>query len=52
MVLHLYDASEDSLQRMKALAYWGVQDAIYFGGEHLQQLASKPPKRCRGSQPR
>ena len=37
-VLHLYNASEDSLRRMKALGLvWGVQDGLYFGGERLQQ---------------
>ncbi len=37
-VLHLYNASEDSLKRMKALGLvWGVQDGLYFGGERLQQ---------------
>lgn len=36
-VLHLYNASEDSLKRMKALGLiWGVQDGPYFGGERLQ----------------
>jgi predicted amidohydrolase YtcJ len=36
-VLHLYDASEDSLKRMQALGLiWGVQDGLYFGGERLQ----------------
>jgi predicted amidohydrolase YtcJ len=36
-VLHLYNASEDSLKRMKALGLiWGVQDGLYFGGERLQ----------------
>ena len=37
-VLHLYDASEDSLARIKQLGLiWGVQDGLYFGGERLQQ---------------
>jgi predicted amidohydrolase YtcJ len=37
-VLHLYDASEDSLRRMQALGLiWGVQDGLYFGGERLQK---------------
>jgi predicted amidohydrolase YtcJ len=37
-VLHLYDASEDSLKRMKSLGLiWGVQDGLYFGGERLQR---------------
>jgi predicted amidohydrolase YtcJ len=36
-VLHLYNASEDSLKRMKSLGLiWGVQDGLYFGGERLQ----------------
>jgi predicted amidohydrolase YtcJ len=36
-VLHLYDASEDHLKRMKSLGLvWGVQDGLYFGGERLQ----------------
>jgi predicted amidohydrolase YtcJ len=37
-VLHLYNASEDSLKRMKSLGMvWGVQDGLYFGGERLQR---------------
>src|ERR1700709_984143 len=37
-VLHLYNASEDSLKRMKTLGLvWGVQDGLYFGGERLQR---------------
>ena len=37
-VLHLYNASEDSLKRMKSLGLvWGVQDGLYFGGESLQR---------------
>jgi predicted amidohydrolase YtcJ len=37
-VLHLYNASEDNLKRMKALGLvWGVQDGLYFGGEKLQR---------------
>jgi predicted amidohydrolase YtcJ len=37
-VLHLYNASEDSLKRMEALGLvWGVQDGLYFGGERLQK---------------
>ena len=37
-VLHLYDASEGSLARIKQLGLiWGVQDGLYFGGERLQQ---------------
>jgi predicted amidohydrolase YtcJ len=37
-VLHLYNASEDNLKRMKSLGLvWGVQDGPYFGGERLQR---------------
>jgi predicted amidohydrolase YtcJ len=37
-VLHLYNATEDNLRRMKALGLvWGVQDGLYFGGERLQK---------------
>jgi predicted amidohydrolase YtcJ len=37
-VLHLYNVSEENLQRMKSLGLiWGVQDGLYFGGERLQQ---------------
>jgi predicted amidohydrolase YtcJ len=37
-VLHLYNASEDNLKRMKTLGLiWGVQDGLYFGGERLQK---------------
>jgi predicted amidohydrolase YtcJ len=37
-VLHLYDASEDSLRRIKQLGLiWSVQDGPYFGGERLQR---------------
>jgi predicted amidohydrolase YtcJ len=37
-VLHLYNASEQSLARIKKLGLiWGVQDGPYFGGERLQQ---------------
>ncbi len=37
-VLHLYNASEDSLSRIKKLGLiWGVQDGPYFGGERLQK---------------
>src|ERR1700722_15741905 len=39
-VLHLYNASDDSLKRMQALGLiWGVQDGLYFGGERLQKDA-------------
>jgi predicted amidohydrolase YtcJ len=35
-IAHLNDASEKSLQRMKALGMgWTVQDALYFGGEQF-----------------
>jgi predicted amidohydrolase YtcJ len=38
MVLHLYNASADSLERIKQLGLiWGVQDGPYFGGERLQR---------------
>ena len=37
-IAHLNDASERTLQRMKALGVgWTVQDAMYFGGEQFQQ---------------
>jgi hypothetical protein len=37
-VLHLYNASEDNLKRMKSLGLiWGVQDGPYFGGVRLQR---------------
>jgi predicted amidohydrolase YtcJ len=37
-VLHLYNASEDSLKRMQKLGLiWGVQEGLYFGGERLQK---------------
>ena len=37
-VLHLYNASEDSLKRMQKLGLiWGVQDGLYFGGERFQK---------------
>jgi predicted amidohydrolase YtcJ len=37
-VLHLYNASEENLKRMKSLGLiWGVQDGLYFGGERLQR---------------
>jgi predicted amidohydrolase YtcJ len=37
-IAHLNDASEKTLQRMKALGIgWTVQDAMYFGGEQFQQ---------------
>ena len=37
-VLHLYNASEGNLKRMKSLGLiWGVQDGLYFGGEQLQR---------------
>jgi predicted amidohydrolase YtcJ len=45
-VLHLYNASEDSLKRMKALGLiWGVQDGLYFGGERLQKEVGADPAR-------
>jgi predicted amidohydrolase YtcJ len=43
-VLHLYNASEDSLKRMKSLGLiWGVQDGLYFGGERLQRDVGVEP---------
>jgi hypothetical protein len=37
-IAHLNDASEKTLQRMKALGMgWTVQDAMYFGGEQFRQ---------------
>lgn len=37
-VLHLYDASDDNLARLKRLnLVWGVQDGPYFQGERVQQ---------------
>src|SRR6185295_4007676 len=37
-IAHLNDASEKTLQRMKALNMgWTVQDAMYFGGEQFVQ---------------
>ena len=43
-VLHLYNASEDSLKRMKSLGLvWGVQDGLYFGGERLQKEVGADP---------
>jgi predicted amidohydrolase YtcJ len=45
-VLHLYDASEDNLKRMKSLGLiWGVQDGLYFGGERLQHDVGVEPAR-------
>src|SRR6266852_1471626 len=45
-VLHLYNASEDHLQRMKTLGLiWGVQDGLYFGGERLQKEVGIEPAR-------
>jgi predicted amidohydrolase YtcJ len=45
-VLHLYNASEDNLKRMKSLGLiWGVQDGLYFGGERLAQEVGVEPAR-------
>jgi hypothetical protein len=45
-VLHLYNASEDNLKRMKSLGLiWGVQDGLYFGGERLQRDVGVEPAR-------
>src|SRR5882672_8931850 len=46
-VLHLYNASEDSLKRMKAIGLvWGVQDGLYFGGERLQKEVGVEPAKA------
>jgi predicted amidohydrolase YtcJ len=45
-VLHLYNASEDNLKRLKSLGLvWGVQDGLYFGGERLQREVGVEPAR-------
>src|SRR5882672_4014670 len=45
-VLHLYNASEDNLKRMKLLGLiWGVQDGLYFGGERLAREVGIEPAR-------
>jgi len=46
-IAHLNDASEQSLQRMKALGMgWTVQDAMYFGGDQfLQQNGAQAARR-------
>jgi predicted amidohydrolase YtcJ len=45
-VLHLYNASEDNLKRMKSLGLiWGIQDGLYFGGERLAQEVGVEPAR-------
>ena len=45
-VLHLYNASEDNLKRMKSLGLiWGVQDGLYFGGERMQREVGVEPAR-------
>jgi hypothetical protein len=46
-IAHLNDASEKTLQRMKALGMgWTVQDAMYFGGEQfLQQNGAEAARR-------
>ena len=46
-IAHLNDASEKSLQRMKALGMgWTVQDAMYFGGEQwVQQNGAEAARR-------
>lgn len=53
-VLHLYNASDDNLKRMKTLGLiWGVQDGLYFGGERLQrEVGTEAARRCHGSRPR
>ena len=47
-IAHLNDASEKSLQRMKALGMgWTVQDAMYFGGEQfVQQNGAEAARRA------
>ena len=47
-IAHLNDASEKSLQRMKALGMgWTVQDAMYFGGEQfLRQNGAEAARRA------
>src|SRR5207249_8301800 len=49
-IAHLNDASEKSLQRMKALGMgWTVQDAMYFGGEQfVQQNGAEAARRATG----
>src|ERR1043166_2292784 len=46
-IAHLNDASDASLQRMKALGIgWTVQDAMYFGGDaYVQQAGAAAAKR-------
>ena len=45
-MLHLYNASEDNLKRMKSLGLiWGVQDGLYFGGERLARDVGIEPAR-------
>jgi predicted amidohydrolase YtcJ len=46
-IAHLNDASEKTLQRMKALGMgWTVQDAMYFGGDQfLQQNGAEAARR-------
>jgi predicted amidohydrolase YtcJ len=49
-IAHLNDASEKSLQRMKALGMgWTVQDAMYFGGE--QFVRQNGPEAARRAPP-
>ena len=47
-IAHLNDASEKSLQRMKALGMgWTVQDAMYFGGEQfVRQSGAEAARRA------
>src|SRR5882672_9706410 len=46
-VLHLYNATEDNLKRMKAIGLvWGVQDGLYFGGERLQKEVGVEPAKA------
>lgn len=46
-VLHLYDATPKSLERMKRLGVgWGVQDGLYYGGERFQREAGEAAARA------
>jgi predicted amidohydrolase YtcJ len=45
-IAHLNDASERTLQRMKALGVgWTVQDAMYFGGEAFRESVGEASAR-------
>lgn len=47
VILHIEDASDDTLRRMKALGMgYGVQDRLYFGGnEYIKALGDKIARR-------